>query len=187
MQRLKRVLSTILAALSLVLFIAVVAVWIRTFFIRDIVGFVSGDGNGQIVQSIRGRLHIMTSLDGRSSGSFSHSQDRLVPNALWNGGMSSYPVNVEWHMGHVWQTYSRNHLIFSSPPAGASGFTTNPRLIVIPYWSPALLFAILPTIWIWQFVKHGQRRKIGHCPKCNYDLRATPQRCPECGWARAGL
>jgi hypothetical protein len=125
-------------------------------------------------------------LDGKSRGTFHHKQDWLTPDAIWNGAMSGYPVKVEWHLGHVWQKYSRSHwnginvggVIYRAAPV-----TTNHRLIVIPYWSPAMVFAILPSLWIWQFIKHGHRRKLGHCPKCNYDVRATPDRCPECGWS----
>ena len=179
----RRVAFTIVCGLSLLLFVADVAVWIRSYWIRDIAGNVTATGNGYLIQSIRGRLHIISDLDGHSAGGFHHRQDWLSPDAIWNGGMSGYPVKVEWHLGHIWQKYQRYHRTFLSGYGGSSqAMTTNHRLIVIPYWSPAVIFAVLPTIWIWRFMKYRHRRQVGHCPKCNYDLRATPQRCPECGW-----
>jgi hypothetical protein len=53
--------------------------------------------------------------------------------------------------------------------------------VAIPCWSLAALLAFVPAFagirgWI-------KRRELqpGACPSCGYDMRATPDRCPECG------
>jgi hypothetical protein len=51
----------------------------------------------------------------------------------------------------------------------------------IPHWFLLALFAPLPAIRFYHRLRRGHIVLPGHCNKCGYDLRATPDRCPECG------
>jgi hypothetical protein len=55
------------------------------------------------------------------------------------------------------------------------------RRLALPAWLITPLLLILPASRVVTACRLLSRRRDGFCPTCGYDLRATPDRCPECG------
>jgi hypothetical protein len=53
--------------------------------------------------------------------------------------------------------------------------------LTVSHWLLALMLLAVPALWMNRFRRERRARRVGLCKKCGYDLRETPQRCPECG------
>jgi hypothetical protein len=66
---------------------------------------------------------------------------------------------------------------------GSQPFSSARRAIAIPWWFIGGLTLSLPIVWAMRRRHAARMACVGQvtCSRCGYDLRATPQRCPECG------
>lgn len=86
--------------------------------------------------------------------------------------------------GYLLILHSDRYQLFVRTPSGAEnvyGYRAASSIFAGVLW---LWFIVVLTQLIIKFARvppAEQRRQAGLCPSCGYDIRATPDRCPECG------
>jgi hypothetical protein len=87
-------------------------------------------------------------------------------------GAGTYIASVPWEKSFGGFSYSNDYFSWSGER----------RLgILAPSWLFFVVFAILPVARVISIRRANRRIKRGLCRVCSYDLRFTPDRCPECG------
>jgi hypothetical protein len=95
------------------------------------------------------------------------------------------PVELSGPSSVGWGSWARLHWKFHD--VSAPGYADNGRLLAGRCWMVAVLAGAWPAVSFGRLVRRARRRRRaragGFCASCGYDLRATPERCPECGSA----
>jgi hypothetical protein len=71
--------------------------------------------------------------------------------------------------------------VFCGFETGHDSARPRTHFLVVPLWPIFLVTAILPLLKVRCSLKARRASSAGFCDSCGYDLRATPERCPECG------
>lgn len=200
-KRLRRIVWNGLAATSALLCVATAALGIRSYWQMDSIvhqnnhpirgadndptpiDIVSHNG---LVRSEKGLL-VFSRFDGSIFGPYAAQNIPLAAKRrIIAGRAASSPPGSRWVRTHGVALDIRPALL--GPPYNARHWgdfmfqsTASLTLICLPIWVVGMIFALLPLHWAIGWTFRRCRYSPHLCQSCGYDLRATPQRCPECG------
>lgn len=170
----RRLLFTILSALSLLLCGINAGEWVRSYFTADAVAY-GGQWTAAEISFVNGRLHFWqwTSDDPAM-------MPRVLPPGLScttsvRSRAYSLPGGTITASFHLSGTTCLHHRL-KTPP-----FNNTIWYVHVPCWQVALGTALLPSLWVGVWYRRRRIRQPGLCSVCGYDLRASKERCPECG------
>lgn len=195
----KRRLFTLLSALSLLLFLAVCALWLRERRAGDDLMIVHTRGEGPpwrrvLVQGWHsgGGLRIILQVERTTVASPPPSELPHPPPGRTPFGSPGWFINRNEYSaepypydpfladGFTWRGFQWSAVDRASPESSQWS-----RSLTMPTWFACLVLAALPAsragLAFLRRRRAARARASGICPSCSYDLRATPERCPECG------
>jgi hypothetical protein len=181
--RAMRLALSVLSGLSLVLSLAVAVLWVRSYWRADAVNLTHAQRDPTetrwarvLVHSEWGQVQVWGRWYASSDAGFiarnldhdlGWSIDGDSRGAFW----SERSGTERW--GFAWESETWTSRAVSA--------TIVNRRLTVPHWSIVMLFWLPPAAWALHCSRRRRRAAKGFCIDCGYDLRATPDRCPECG------
>lgn len=200
MKRLIRILALLIAGTSFLLCLAIILLWIRSYFISDKLHWSRRPDDqpdeGRMgwfdAWTIRGRLGMLIETNSaylddwprdlrHETESLEFAQPAEIEGPFGHGGLFAGP-NGELPLYHIY--FDHFGLAYYRNDINGTGHNHN---FIIPFWIPAAFTGAFPMVLIARKVRSVYRRRWrreqGRCASCGYDLRASRERCPECGLA----
>ena len=157
MRRCVRILINVATVVSLMLLIATVVLWAGTFNERH-----DWQWSNSVGRAVRERRFFAC------RGNF------LLMVVNTNRGAPCTGCSIYWH----WRVIGIQRCDY--PPGHQWSFYIHALALCIA-------FASLPAVRGLKKIRRRERLASGLCRGCGYDLRATPERCPECGRVVSGV
>jgi hypothetical protein len=193
MRPILRILSNAATLLSLVLCVATAVLWVRSCLACDSYFYSRFEDEPPWVrwfqghlQTGRGGIGCTWSVQALPLGSRANLERRYPSPSFKH--VTHEPAYPDFKFDHSPVVYGFNFAHFANPPTMGGSFPGRPGSsgiqLIVPLWCLLLAFALIasPGVWSWNRRRRNRRRRIAHrCTACGYDLRATPERCPECG------
>lgn len=163
-----RNLFTLCAAASLLLGVALCAMWVRSRNTCDWLRVEIGTRQTE-VKAVYGFVWLATW----------DASDRIY--RRFETGYSSYPADRETVLIRAKLTDTPEHYKFLGFHLYREAGLPTLFALIIPNWFLVLVTLVLPAAWLGKRLRARRRASRGFCATCGYDVRASPARCPECG------
>ena len=196
-RRVPRTLLTAVTALSAALCVATVTLWARSYYWSDCVTrhrAVQRSGVAR-VEGVDWEDHVSVVSDGgrigyvlRRVGAQGVHRHLYIDPARVASGLPYWTFQASETPPPGWLGWAREvewaWFDIGDPTPQIGGLYEQDRDLRLPHWVLVLLLGFLPARRGWKVARNRHRAgciERSLCPACGYDLRATPDRCPECG------
>lgn len=184
-----RLARRVLTIVSLLCFLGVATLWVRSRWFDELMILQWGRHSGDRWRFVQASL-------GSTAGSFIASMEiqnttdpqylrfyrkmPVGPTVLFRSrDRTGWAASTSGGRSRWWNRLGFYH---ASSTSGAP-LVVFEHWVGMPHWLFLPILSVMPLRWLRGAWKRGRRRRAGLCLRCGYDLRASPERCPECGTA----